>query len=79
MSVDLNTDADVVLDVREIDGQPFDPIMTALGELSEAETLLLINSFEPEPLYEVLTERGFEYETEQRDPDHWRVRIEHAR
>lgn len=78
MSTDLDTDADEVLDVREIDGQPFDPIMAALDELSEGETLLLVNSFEPEPLYEVLTERGFEYETEQRGPDHWHVRIEHA-
>jgi len=78
MSADLDTDADEVLDVRKIDGQPFDPIMTALSELSEGETLLLVNSFEPEPLYEVLTERGFEYETEQRGPDHWHVRIEHA-
>jgi uncharacterized protein (DUF2249 family) len=78
MSADLDTDADEVLDAREIDGQPFDPIMTALGELSGGETLLLVNSFEPEPLYEVLTERGFEYETEQRGPDQWHVRIEHA-
>lgn len=78
MSADLDTDADEVLDVRKIDGQPFDPIMTALGELSEGEMLLLVNSFEPEPLYEVLTEYGFEYETEQRGPDHWYVRIEHA-
>nr|WP_233340469.1 DUF2249 domain-containing protein [Haloprofundus sp. MHR1] len=78
MSADIDTDADEVLDVREIDGQPFDPIMTALSELSEGETLLLVNSFEPEPLYEVLTERGFEYETEQRGPTHWHVRIEHA-
>ncbi|ELZ00262.1 DUF2249 domain-containing protein [Natrialba aegyptia] len=78
MSADIHTDADEVLDVREIDGQPFDPIMTALGELSEGETLLLVNSFEPEPLYEVLTERGFEYETEQRGPRKWHVRIENA-
>ncbi|MFC6616054.1 MULTISPECIES: DUF2249 domain-containing protein [Halobacteriales] len=78
MSADLDTDADEVLDVRKIDGQPFDPIMTALGELPEGETLLLVNSFEPEPLYEVLTERGFEYETEQRGPGQWHVRIEHA-
>lgn len=76
MSTDL--DADEVLDVRAIDGQPFGPIMTALGALSEGETLLLINSFEPEPLYGVLTKRGFEYEPEQRGPDLWYVRIEHA-
>lgn len=78
MCADLDKDADEVLDVREIDGQPFDPIMTTLGELSEGETLLLVNSFEPEPLYEVLTERGFEYETEQRGPNQWHVRIEHV-
>ena len=42
------------LDVREIDGEPFGDIMAELEALSDDETLLLINSFEPEPLYQVL-------------------------
>jgi uncharacterized protein (DUF2249 family) len=66
------------LDVREIDGEPFGDIMAALERLSPGETLTLVNSFEPEPLYGVLESRGFTYETTQVAPDHWQVEIEHA-
>lgn len=65
------------LDAREIDGEPFGDIMAALDDLNADETLLLLNSFEPVPLYSVLEERGFTHDTEQ-DGDTWRVRIEHA-
>jgi uncharacterized protein (DUF2249 family) len=65
------------LDVREVDGEPFDDIMAALGRLDEGETLRLVNSFEPEPLYGVLESRGFEHETSENDGV-WRVDITHA-
>jgi uncharacterized protein (DUF2249 family) len=68
-------EADETLDARDIDGEPFGAIMDALGDLSEGESLLLINSFEPEPLYDVLEERGFEYETANPDPEEWHVVI----
>lgn len=64
------------LDVRDVDGEPFGQIMTALGQLEDGETLLLINSFEPVPLYDVLAERGFAYEPERISEDEWHVRIE---
>ncbi|MFC7230683.1 DUF2249 domain-containing protein [Saliphagus sp. GCM10025308] len=41
-----DTDADRVLDAREIDGEPFSDIMNELEALEDGETLLLINSFE---------------------------------
>ncbi|MDY7081256.1 MAG: DUF2249 domain-containing protein [Halobacteria archaeon] len=72
------TDADKQLDVREIDGEPFDDIMQALDDLGADESLLLINSFEPEPLYDVLENRGFKYETANPEPDVWHVKIEHV-
>lgn len=59
-------EADMTLDVRKIDGEPFEEIMAALEELSDDESLLLINSFEPTPLYDVFEERGFEYRTANR-------------
>jgi uncharacterized protein (DUF2249 family) len=65
------------LDVRSIDGEPFDDIMAALGRLDEGETLRLINGFEPEPLYGVLESRGFEHETSEEDGV-WCVDITHA-
>jgi uncharacterized protein (DUF2249 family) len=65
------------LDVREIDGEPFGDIMAELEALPDDETLLLINSFEPEPLYQVLRERGFQYETTSDGADVWYIEIRH--
>jgi len=70
-----NADADAHLDAREVDGAPFDDIVAALDELGGEDTLVLVNSFEPEPLYDVLEERGFAYEAEQIGSDEWRVYI----
>ncbi|NHN42770.1 DUF2249 domain-containing protein [Halorubellus sp. JP-L1] len=69
--------ADTVLDVREVDGEPFGDIVAALDELEEGATLELVNSFEPVPLYDVLSDRGFDYESEQVAQDEWHVRITH--
>lgn len=65
------------LDVREIEGEPFEDIMTALEALPADESLLLINSFEPEPLYNIMEQRGFEYETANPEPEVWYVEIHH--
>jgi len=72
----MGHDGDRTLDVREIDGEPFGDIMAALDELDDDETLQLVSGFEPKPLYEVVTNRGFDYETEQVAPDEWHVAIE---
>ncbi len=69
---------DRTLDVREIEGEPFEDIMDALEGLPADESLLLINSFEPEPLYNVIENRGFEYETDNPEPAVWHVEISHA-
>jgi uncharacterized protein (DUF2249 family) len=66
------------LDARGIDGEPFGEIMAALEELPAGETLLLVNSFEPQPLYDVLDRRGFAHETERVDDEEWHVSITHA-
>ncbi|EMA53539.1 DUF2249 domain-containing protein [Halococcus thailandensis] len=66
------------LDVRTIDGEPFGEIMAALDELDGGETLVLVNSFEPEPLYAVLARQGYAHETERAGEDEWRVSITKA-
>jgi len=71
-------DPDRRLDVREIAGEPFGPIMEELDALQRGERLLLINSFDPEPLYDVLDERGFETETTRVDDAEWHIVIEHT-
>lgn len=76
MQSDHSGDADVVVDVRKIPGEPFDEIMTSLSDLSESETLLLTAPFEPEPLYEVLQERGYAFEATNPENGRWEVYIE---
>jgi uncharacterized protein (DUF2249 family) len=64
------------LDVRDVEGEPFSEIVAALADLPEDGTLVLINSFEPKPLYGELDERGFAHRTTRVGPDEWRVVIE---
>jgi uncharacterized protein (DUF2249 family) len=71
----MEAEFDTRLDIREVDGQPFGHITDALADLDADETLLLVNSFEPEPLYSVLDDRGFDHETEQRGENEWRVYV----
>ncbi|WP_254544925.1 DUF2249 domain-containing protein [Halomarina pelagica] len=78
MSVEAIDDGTYELDAREIDGEPFGDIMAALEGLDDDETLVLINSFEPKPLYNVLEQRGFTHETTQRADDEWHVSITHV-
>jgi uncharacterized protein (DUF2249 family) len=75
MDIESTNGGTYELDVREIDGEPFSKIMTALDDLDNDEHLVLINSFEPEPLYNVLEQRGFLYETTCVADDEWRVSI----
>ncbi|QAU14233.1 DUF2249 domain-containing protein [Halorubrum sp. BOL3-1] len=75
MSVDPFDDADERLDAREIDGEPFGDIMTALGGVDDGESLLLVNGFEPKPLYDVLEEREFTHETANPADGGWHVDI----
>lgn len=65
-----------VLDIRNISGEPFSDIMAALDRLPVGESLLLVNDFEPEPLYGVLEQRGFVYASSRVD-DEWQITIRH--
>ena len=67
-TVKMKKDKIITLDVRPIlDGgvDPFNAIMDELKKIDEAnETLLIINTFEPIPLLNILKKKGYEYETE---------------
>lgn len=71
-------DPERTLDVRTIDGPPFQKIVDALESLEENDQLRLIAAFEPVPLYDVLEGRGFSHESEQRGDDEWHVLIRSA-
>jgi len=77
MSAESPTDPARTLDAREIDGEPFGDIVDALDALEPGETFRLVNSFEPQPLYSVLADRGFVHETDQVGPEEWHVYISH--
>jgi uncharacterized protein (DUF2249 family) len=74
----METESAQTLDVRDRDGEPFGDIMAALDGLSPCKSLLLVTSFEPEPLYPVLTDRGYTFESEQVDSDEWHIDIRRA-
>ena len=61
----------VTLDVRPVLSggvDPFDEIMKTLKGMKEEDTLLIINTFEPVPLLNILQKRGYIYQTERPEP-----------
>lgn len=66
----------VELDVRDFHRrgeEPFGAIMGALSRLGPEDVFVLINSFEPLPLYSVMAKKGFDHAAEQVAPDCWRI------
>jgi len=64
---DMRKETIVELDVRPIlEGgtDPFEAIMAKLKTMDESHTLLIINTFEPIPLLNILKKKGYAYETE---------------
>ncbi len=65
-----------VVDVRDDiqrGQEPFDRIMGAVADLGEGEELVILNVFEPVPLYGVLAQQGFAHETVRTPEGDWRV------
>ncbi len=70
--------ARTTLDVRsdlERGDEPFVRIMETAGQVAPGESFLLIAPFEPVPLYDVLGQRGFQYETSKVADNEWAVRF----
>ena len=66
----------VTVDVREDIRQgrePFEKIMAAFGRSEPGDTLLLINSFEPLPLYRVMAQNGFAHWAERTADGDWKI------
>ena len=65
-----------VLDVRPIlrrKEEPFQVIMSTVSNLEPGEALLLLATFEPKPLFQVMKGKGFDHEARQRDDGDWEV------
>lgn len=66
----------VLLDVRPFHDrgeEPFSAIMSAVEELPADRALLLINSFEPTPLFSVMRRKGFSAACEQVGPEEYHI------
>ena len=64
--IDMNKNDNVVLDVRPIldsGVDPFKKIMETLKTMTDDQNLLIINTFEPIPLLNILKDKGYNYET----------------
>jgi uncharacterized protein (DUF2249 family) len=69
-------DGFVTVDVREDirnGREPFSKIMSAVAALEADQALRLIAPFEPVPLFDVLTKKGFQHAAHQVGPAHWEV------
>ena len=67
---------EVLLDVRGDLRQgrdPFEKIMGAVQTLRPGERLVILNIFEPVPLYDVLGAQGFVHRTEETPEGDWKV------
>ncbi len=70
-----------IVDVREDIGrgdEPFDRIMQAVAALEDDQELVVVNVFEPVPLYGVLAQQGFSHETTKTAEGDWRVTFRRA-
>lgn len=66
----------VVLDVRHYHAQgrePFGDIVTAVRSLEPGQALVLLNTFEPLPLYRVMEQMGFHHHAEVTPEGDWRI------
>lgn len=71
-----NTSRLVELDVREYHRRGEDPflaIMQTVSRLEPDDSFVLINSFEPHPLYRAMAQKGFGHAAEQLGPEHYRI------
>ena len=71
MTVDPRT-----LDVRPIlkaGGEPFGEIMQAVASLERQQSLRLLASFKPVPLFAVMQQKGYRHEAQSLDGGDWEV------
>ncbi len=62
-----------ILDVRNLDKDPFDTIVKRAYETGEGDGFVLIQKFLPYPVINMLAEMGFDYKTEKKSDSEFRV------
>jgi len=62
-----------ILDVRELTENPFDAILDKAKTIGKGEGFILIQTFEPTPMINMLLEKGFEHLSEQVSAEEFRI------
>ncbi len=62
-----------ILDVRNMEKDPFDAIIKKAYEVEEGEGFVLIQRFEPFPIINMLSELGFEHETKRKNDNEFHI------
>lgn len=78
--IDCNTNAIQWVDVTPLDahlGDPMPPINIAVNTSKPGDIIGIKHMWEPQPLFDIWHARGFEFWTEQIDPDLWHVYVYH--
>jgi uncharacterized protein (DUF2249 family) len=66
----------ITVDVRDdirAGREPFGRIMAAVNAVQDGQHVILINIFEPVPLYAVMSERGFDHTTTRTADGDWQI------
>lgn len=72
----MNQPSSVTLDVRELlksGGEPFSEIMRAVESLSPGQSLRLLATLKPAPLFAILANRGFSHTEREIGGGDWEV------
>lgn len=62
-----------VLPIDEIGGDPMPPINIAVNGSQQGEIVGIKHKWEPQPLFDIWSSRGFEFWTHQEGPDEWHI------
>jgi len=67
---------ELIVDARwQMPPAPMEMTLDALDDLSPGQDLILLIHREPGPLYSILSQNGYRYETELQDDGTYRIRI----
>ncbi|WP_336135643.1 DUF2249 domain-containing protein [Natronomonas amylolytica] len=66
---------DWLLDTQRMRQPRLGPVIDALDDVDDGETVVVITPISPVPLYDHLDDRGWGYETERISPNEWHIRI----
>lgn len=62
-----------VLPIDEVSGDPMPPINIAVNQSEHGQIVGIKHKWEPQPLYDIWHQRGFEFWSHQESPEEWHI------